>query len=79
MSAASKPCARCAGYLGDWRSHGPTFPHETWEILESEEFPVGTHGGSVGMSGRARCRACGFAATFGCSYGPGYWFSPAGA
>lgn len=69
------PCERCRPFLGDWRSHGPMFPHDAWQILESQEFPVGTHGGSVGMSGLARCRACGFRARFDCSYGPGYWFA----
>ena len=52
-------CDRCAPYFGEWRSHSPIFPEEAWEILSFEEFPVGTHGGATGMSGRARCRACG--------------------
>lgn len=70
----SMSCARCETYFGDWRSHGPFFPDEDWEILTSEEFPLGTHGGDTGRSGVARCRACGGEASFDCSYGPGYWF-----
>lgn len=68
-------CERCQAYFGDWRSHGPSFPDEAWEIVTFEEFPIGTHGGSTGMSGVARCKACGSEATFDCSYGPGYSFA----
>ena len=68
-------CPACAGYFGDWRSHGPYFPKEDWEVLQSEEFEVGTHGAATVMQGTARCRACGQVAEFGCSYGPGYHFT----
>ena len=68
-------CNTCQSYFGDWRSHGPTFPDWAWEILEKEEFPVGTHGGSTGMAGTAKCKSCGQLATFDCSYGPGYSFN----
>jgi hypothetical protein len=69
------PCDRCPRYFGDWRSGGDVFPQSDWDILESVEHPVGTHGGSTAFDGVARCRRCGRHARFGCSYGPGYAFS----
>lgn len=69
-------CDTCVSYFGEWRSHSPIFPDHTWEILSFVEFPIGTHGGDTGMSGTARCRACGGETTFDCSYGPGYSFTP---
>ena len=69
-----EPCPRCAGYFGDWRSQGPTFPDEPFEILDHEEIEVGTHGAVTVMQGVARCRHCGLFTDFGCDYGPGYWF-----
>jgi hypothetical protein len=71
---ASPGCPECRRYFGDWRSHGPEFPHDAWVIVESEEHEVGTHGSVTVMSGVARCRACQSEATFGCTYGPGYHF-----
>ena len=67
-------CRQCEVSFGDWRSHGPSFPEDAWQIITFEEFPVGTHGGATGMSGVARCKACGGEATFDCNYGPGYSF-----
>ncbi len=69
-------CQTCEGYFGDWRSHGPWFPDEAFEILEKTEFEVGTHAAVTVMEGTARCRACGQSARFGCSYGPGYYLTP---
>jgi len=69
-------CPRCGRYFGDWRSHGPEFPHDAWGIVESQEHEVGTHASVTVMSGVARCRACQGEATFDCSYGAGYWFAP---
>jgi hypothetical protein len=69
-------CSRCEKYLGAWRGHGPEFPHEAWIVVESQEFEVGTHASVTVMTGVARCRECEAEATFGCSYGEGYSFSP---
>jgi len=68
-------CPACEAYFGGWRSHGPVFPHQAWEVLESQEFEVGTHAAVTVMSGTARCKACGQLASFDCSYGPGYYFT----
>ena len=69
-------CSACAAYFGQWRSHGPSFPDEAFDIVEKREIEVGTHAAVTAMEGLARCRACGQLADFGCEYGPGYWFSP---
>lgn len=69
-------CPRCQIYFGEWRSHGPTFPHGDWLVLESQAFEVGTHASVTVMSGVASCRHCQGEATFDCSYGPGYSFAP---
>lgn len=71
-----QPCPRCAGYFGQWRSHAPSFPDDSFEIIESESFEVGTHAAVTVMQGVARCRGCGLFAAFGCDYGPGYWLRP---
>ncbi len=69
-------CPRCDAYFGDWRSGGPWFPERDWDIVQSEDIEVGTHAAVTVMQGIARCRGCGQTADFGCSYGPGYWFTP---
>jgi hypothetical protein len=69
-------CPRCETYFGEWRSHSPVFPNDDWLIVESQEFEVGTHAAVTVMSGVARCRGCQAEASFDCSYGPGYWFTP---
>ena len=68
-------CPACEAYFGDWRSHGPWFPDQHREVLKSEEFEVGTHAAVTVLQGTARCKACGQVADFGCSYGPGYYFT----
>jgi hypothetical protein len=69
-------CPTCEAYFGEWRSHGPDFPDGAFEILEKNEFEVGTHASVTVMEGVAKCRTCGQLADFGCSYGPGYHLSP---
>lgn len=72
----AQPCARCVGYFGAWRSHGPSFPEDAFEIVEHEDVEVGTHAAVLVMQGTARCRGCGLFAAFGCDYGAGYWLEP---
>ena len=67
-------CTTCQPYFAGWRSHGPTFPEGAWEIMESQEFELGTHAAVSVMEGTAKCRACGQLATFGCSMPDGYAF-----
>ena len=69
-------CPKCEAFFGDWRSQGPWFPDGDWEIVEKEDIEVGTHAAVTVMQGTAKCRSCGQLASFGCSYGPGYYFSP---
>ena len=68
-------CRACERFFGEWRSHGPDFPHDAWLVVESEEHEVGTHAAITVMTGVAKCRACQGEAIFGCSYGLGYWFA----
>jgi hypothetical protein len=68
-------CDRCAALVASDGTHGPIFPDDAVAIAEAFEFPVGTHGGDVGREGWGRCRACGDALSFTCSYGPGYVFT----
>ena len=67
-------CRDCQSYFGDWRSHGPYFPDHAWEVLEKEEYEVGTHAAVTVMAGTAKCRACGQLATFSASMPDGYSF-----
>ncbi|HUS33386.1 MAG TPA: hypothetical protein VMZ53_33015 [Kofleriaceae bacterium] len=67
-------CTTCQSYLGEWRSHGPTFPEGAWEPVQFEWFEVGAHGATSVMQGTARCRTCGLVADFGCSMPDGYYF-----
>lgn len=67
-------CNDCKSYFGEWRSHGPTFPEHPWEVLEKEEYEVGTHAAVTVMEGTAKCRSCGQLATFAASMPDGYAF-----
>jgi hypothetical protein len=71
-----RSCPVCEAYFGDWRSNGPNFPEGVFEVIEKNEFEVGTHAAVTVMEGVARCHTCSQLATFGCDYGPGYRLSP---
>lgn len=52
---------------------GSSFPSDAWEVITSEDFPVGPIGDVV-MRGTAKCRGCGYIAAFDCRYPDGYYF-----
>lgn len=67
-------CPSCSYYFLDWRSHGPDFPFEDWEVVEKREIQVGTHAPVDVFEGTARCKKCGRLSEFFCTYGEGYGF-----
>lgn len=75
MAEQEKECLRCAMYLNGWRSHGPYFPGDDWEFVESHDIQVGTHADFILPVGVVRCKTCGRLAETHCVYGDGYYFT----
>lgn len=75
MPETSEACI-CQYYiLTQWRSHGPDFPFNDWDVVERHDIQVGTHAPVDVFEGKAACKKCGKIYEFFCTYGDGYGFN----